>query len=136
MERESELFEFLEHLDRKLERIMGDLTALNAAIADGQSADAGLLAALNTTLTDLAAEVAALQAAQGTSDQAAIDAATANVAQIVTDLKNATAQVTAADPGAQPAPTAPAAPAAPAEPAAPTGAEGNVDATPPGTPTA
>lgn len=116
------------HQDRKLDRIMGDTTALADAVASLQSEDSALLAAINATLTDLAAEVAALQAAQGSGDQAAIDAQTAIVAQTVTDLTNATAQVTAADPGA---------PAAPAEPAAPvTGTEGDVDATPPGTPTA
>lgn len=85
---------------------MGDTTALTAAVANLQSEDSALLSAVNSTLQDLAAEVAALQAAQGSGDQAAIDAATATVAQTVTDLTNATSQVTAADPGAQPTPPA------------------------------
>ena len=56
----------LTDIDRKLDQIMGDTTALTAAVANLQTEDSDLLAAINATLTDLAAEVAfALQAAQG-----------------------------------------------------------------------
>ena len=89
----------------KLEKIMGDLTALNAAITQ-------LTTDVGTLITD----------ASGTSDQAAIDAATSNVTALDAQVQAALA---ADAPPAAAAP-APAAPAAPAASASSTVTEGGV----------
>ena len=95
--------ELLNHLDRKLEQIMAALDDLAVAVANNQTQDQAVI----TAVEDLVAQVAALTAAAGTGDSAAIEAA---VAQLNTSAA-AVQAAAASDPGAQTPPAAP--PAAP-----------------------
>lgn len=80
--------------DRKLDRIMADLTALSAAVASLVTTDTSVVAALN----DLSAKLAA---AGNPTDQAAVDAITAQLTTVASDINTAVAT----DDPATPAPT-------------------------------
>jgi len=91
----------------KLERIMTELENLQAAVASEDQAITDLAAEQATFLADVAARIAALEAAAGV-DPAVLAPITADITARVADLQALTAAEVAADP-------APAA-AAPAEP--------------------
>ena len=90
----------IEELIKELRKeLMADFTAFNAALADLQAQ----LATNETTLAAVGVAVQDLVAAQGTGDQAAVDAATATLqtltASAVTDAASLATDA-AADPGA------------------------------------
>lgn len=104
------VFNAIDRIDRKVTRIMTSIQGLQSAVADLQAEDSAVMAGLGTveaTLADLASKVAA----GDPISQADIDAATAAISQVKSDLASGLDQLTSAASTADPAPTQPAPPA-------------------------
>jgi hypothetical protein len=107
--------ELLIHINARLTEITERLTLMSQATDALVSAVTDLSNALNDDTTAITTAVADLKAAQGSGDDAAVTAATANIEAAVSSLKANTAALNSAVPatGDQSAPT-PADPNAPA----------------------
>ena len=103
---QQEIQEQLNRIERNQEEIMSGLTDLQTAEAQESADISTLLSVVGTLITDLQAALA------NDDSDAAVEAASQIVAQQDAQLKQITAQLQAADPGA-PATTPTPAPAAP-----------------------
>lgn len=95
-----EIITRLDHIEKKEEKIMADLTALDAAVSGLQSQ----LATDEATLTQVNQAVTDLVAAVGAGDQAGVDAATAALQAVTASLATDETSLqtdAAADPGPQ-----------------------------------